>query len=122
MWASFILTALAAEYGLKALLVRETGGHRRTHDLATLYRALPAESKSQLMQRHPANDADKAFPEVLELHRHDFEAWRYFDDSHLADLRHTSTDLQLAVCTILDIASPPDEKDITALNRPETSD
>lgn len=81
-----ILQALAAEYFLKALSIRETGRFRKTHDLYELYEDLPEETR-KLIAALGTSQEKLDMPSFLKTHRNDFVEWRYLveDLSRSAD-------------------------------------
>ena len=65
--------AFACEVGMKAILVTRLDGAAKTHDLLTLYRELPDDSRRRL-------EGDFAgIVEVLDHSRETFGRWRYFE-------------------------------------------
>ena len=70
MTASF-----ACEVGLKAILVTRCHEAEKTHDLLSLYKALPSDCKKRLQADYPD------IANVLERHRHVFSRWRYFEEN-----------------------------------------
>lgn len=79
-----VLQALAAEYLLKGLSVRENGTCRPTHDLYNLYEALDSKTKDFIAtlstSRHGLD-----ISEFLEMHWNDFVDWRYVMEGRLVD-------------------------------------
>ena len=65
--------AFACEVGMKAILLTRNHAAERTHDLARLYRALPADSRARLAADFPEIE------DVLRENRHTFGKWRYFE-------------------------------------------
>ena len=71
--------AFACEVGMKAILMTRLDEAEKTHDLRTLYGALPADCRERL-------EADFAgIADVLGDNRHTFDRWRYFEASVAED-------------------------------------
>ena len=70
-----LATAFACEVGMKAIQMTRTDEARKTHDLLTLYKALPEDARRRLVADY------RAIPDVLERHRHTFDKWRYLERS-----------------------------------------
>ena len=71
--------AFACEVAMKAILVTRLDGASKTHDLLSLYRELPNDSRCRL---------EGDFPEIAEVlgqSRETFGRWRYFEQSIGAD-------------------------------------
>ena len=65
--------AFACEVGMKAILMTRLDEAEKTHDLRTLYGALPADCRERL-------EVDFAgIADVLGDNRHTFDRWRYFE-------------------------------------------
>ena len=67
--------AFSCEVGMKAILMTRLDEAEKTHDLLTLYEALPPDSRARL-------EAD--FPEIGDFLKHNrgtFGRWRYFEQS-----------------------------------------
>ena len=81
-----ILQALMAEYLLKALAIRETGGFLKTHDLYELYEDLPRETREHIAALGTCLE-NSDMPSFLNEHRNDFVERRYLveDLSRSAD-------------------------------------
>ena len=89
-----VLQALAAEYLLKGLSLRESGRYLKTHDLHNLYEALGPETKPRLASVE-VSDIGTKLPEFLEAHRNDFADWRYVFEGRGASTQHVVFDRTL---------------------------
>ena len=65
--------AFACEVGMKAILLTRNHWAERTHDLASLFAALPDDSRARMTADFPEME------EVLGENRHTFGRWRYFE-------------------------------------------
>ena len=90
------LQALAAEYLLKGLSVRENGTYRHTHDLYNLYEALDSKTKDFIAA--PSTSRTRLdIAEFLEMHWNDFVNWRYVMEGRLVDSNPPEFDRVLEV-------------------------
>lgn len=103
-WAENIMTALAVELALKALLLKEAGGYRPIHDLRDLYDDLPIGIRGRLDKRF-GELHEGALCDLLTAHRDDFVGWRYLENSD--HLHGDWAALQLAVSAVLDVHDDP---------------
>ena len=101
VWATNIVAALAVEFTLKALLRKECGRYKHTHDLLELYEALP-DAVQALLENEFSRLSSGSLCALLAKHREDFVRWRYLDRD-VEFLKSECTGLQLAICTILDV-------------------
>ena len=101
-----ILQALAAEYLLKGLSVRENGTYPRTHDLYNLYEALNPKTKAYIAALSTSRNR-MDMPEFLQEHWNDFVNWRYVMEGRLVDSDPLQFDKALAVL----IAASEDDSD-----------
>lgn len=106
--ASDVLLPFCAELVLKALAVRgESGSDReRTHNLTTLYRALPAETQAAVRTRHQRMARELGWqvvdiPAFFAMHAEDSRRWRYLDDE-LYMLCSEPQEFQLVICALLE--------------------
>ncbi len=91
-----VLQALAAEYLLKGLSVRESETYRQTHDLYALYEALNPNTKADIAALSTSSSKlDR--PKFLEEHWNDFVNWRYVMEGRLAEANPPKFDSVLAV-------------------------
>ena len=71
-----VLQALAAEYLLKGLAVRDKESYLKTHNLHTLYADLESAVRNRL-DFVEVSEIGTRLPEYLEAHGDDFVGWRY---------------------------------------------
>ena len=100
-WASNILSSLTVELALKALLLKESGHYKHTHDLLELYSSLPDRVQARLECEY-AERCTRSLRELFVVHREDFVKWRYLDED-VDSLQSENIELQYAICTILDV-------------------
>ena len=89
-----VLQALAAEYLLKGLSLREKGRYLKTHDLQDLCEALGPETKPRVASFEVSEIGTK-LPEFLEAHRNDRVNWRYVFEGWGASTHHVVFDRTL---------------------------
>ena len=75
LFSSWFLQALAAEYLLKSVSIRDAGRYRRTHDLLQLFKALKPETRAEIAG--PATRQGIDIPEFFKKYRNAFVEWRY---------------------------------------------
>ena len=75
LFSSWFLQALAAEYLLKSLSIRESGRYRKTHDLLQLLKALDRGTQAEISRQGAQKGID--VPEVLKKFRNAVVEWRY---------------------------------------------
>ena len=75
LFSSSFLQALAAEYLLKSLSIRDAGRYRKTHDLLQLLKALDRGTQAEIARQGAQEGVD--VPEVLKKYRNAVVAWRY---------------------------------------------
>ena len=68
-----LMSAFACELAMKAIRLTRLDEARKTHDLLTLYRDLPEDSRIRIELDCPEIES------VLETARHSFGKWRYFE-------------------------------------------
>ncbi|MYC68992.1 MAG: HEPN domain-containing protein [Acidobacteriia bacterium] len=73
--SSWILQALAAEYLLKSLSIRDAGRFSKTHDLLQLFKALDLDTQAEIARQGAQEGID--IPELLKKHRSAVVEWRY---------------------------------------------
>ncbi len=77
--ASWTMQALAAEYLLKSLSLRDAGRFRKSHDLLKLLKVLEQQVQDEIVGQGAQQGI--AIPEFLEKYRKSFVEWRYpFED------------------------------------------
>ena len=106
------LLPLTAELALKGLKQKETtpDGFTKTHDLVRLFQEVSLDAQNRVnesFQRYMSQDdetKDETFDlwHFLEVHRNDFEDWRYLEDTKVGSLIPASKEFQYAICAILD--------------------
>ena len=72
---SWMLRALAAEYLLKSLSIRDSGRIRKTHYLLQLLKALDPDTQAEIAGQATEQGID--IPEFLKTYRNSFVEWRY---------------------------------------------
>ena len=70
-----MLQALAAEYLLKSLSIRDAARFRKTHDLVQLFKALDPDTQDEIAGQGMQEGI--SVPEFLEQYRNAFVEWRY---------------------------------------------
>jgi len=75
LFSSWMLQALAAEYLLKSLSIRDAARFRKTHDLVQLFKTLNADTQAEIAGQGMQESI--AVPEFLEQYRSAFVDWRY---------------------------------------------
>ena len=78
--SEIILTALAAEYALKALAAKTDARYKRSHDLYDLYHHLGDDVRCAIEVFAKENRFNSPAP-ILRRHRDTFVTWRYFPES-----------------------------------------
>ena len=82
----------------------------RTHDLVRLFQEVSLDAQNRVnesFQRYMSQDdetKDETFDlwHFLEVHRNDFEDWRYLEDTKVGSLIPAFKEFQYAICAILD--------------------
>ena len=107
-YAARFLSPFVVEVGLKALIAQRTGNPAEpTHDLSTLFDALPDSAQSELEREFERTklseipNETRSLREVLVAHRADFARWRYLDNPE--GLAGQNDLLQHVACTVLNV-------------------
>ncbi len=84
---SIAIYAFATEVGFKALALHTLGSASKGHDLAALFRALPAQLQAQIRTETsvPSPRWDASFDQDLAMVANAFEVWRYIYEKHPVD-------------------------------------
>lgn len=75
LFSSWFLLALAAEYLLKSLSIRDAGRYRKTHDLLQLLKALDRDTQAEILRQEAQKGIDA--PEAPKKYRNAVVEWRY---------------------------------------------
>lgn len=75
LFSSWFLLALAAEYLLKSLSIRDAGRYSKTHDLLQLLKALDRDTQAEILRQGAQEGIDVA--EALKKYRNAVVEWRY---------------------------------------------
>lgn len=107
---SWMLQPLAAEYLLKSLSIRDTGGFQRTHDLLKLLEALQPDVRDEIAEQGKQQGID--IPEFLAKHRWDFVEWRYpFEDWEDKGAFPATVEFDSVLAVLVEVCEPGETED-----------
>ena len=86
-----LMSAFACELAMKAIRLTRLDEARKQHDLLTLYRDLPEDSRTRMEMDYPGIEA------ILQKARHTFGKWRYFETNIEGGGISTMADTELAM-------------------------
>ena len=102
MISTIILRALAAEYLLKGLSVRQSGRFRKTHDLLKLFKMLDEPTRDRIVEQGDRQGIEAL--DILTKHRNAFVEWRYWTEG--VPRLHLGREVDLTLAALAEVCEP----------------